>query len=497
MPSRLRTLSGCALLLVSSGISLAAPFAYITNFDSNSVSVVDIASNIVVATIPVGSQPVTIAVNNTGSRIYVGNFDSVSVIDGASNSVIATVTMGSEVSGVAVNPAGTRVYASNYHSATVSVIDASSNIVVATVPVGSAPAGIVVNPQGTRAYVANQGSGSISVVDTATNKEIKKIQVATEPVFAAINPAGTRLYVTHYPSNNPSSPLSIGLSIIDTESNTRITGIPLGFNAGEGVAVNPTGARVYVASSRGGVTVIDANTNSVIDSIPAGGSFLGTALDPAGTRIYAVNQSGNDVAVIDIAARTVIARVEVGFRPVALGQFIASGLAPPPAGATTVVEYRHAAFDHYFITPVAAEIALLDAHAPPFQEWSRTGFSFNIYPPTSAPAASVSICRLFNDHFAPKSSHFYAPRGFGCEATLAQFPDWKLEDDKLFNVMLPDAGTGACPAGTLPVYRLYNNGMGNAPNHRFVTSSAERQNMINQTWTPEGAGIGVGMCVPQ
>jgi hypothetical protein len=162
----------------------------------------------------------------------------------------------------------------------------------------------------------------------------------------------------------------------------------------------------------------------------------------------------------------------------------------------TVVEYHHASFDHYFITPVAAEIALLDAKAAPFQEWSRTGYSFNAYVNAGAPTGSVAICRFFNDHFAPKSSHFYALRGFGCEATLAQFPDWKLEDDKLFNTMLPDTASGACPAGTIPVYRLYNNGMGNAPNHRFVTELAERQKMVNQGWVAEGAGIGVGMCVP-
>ncbi len=246
MPSRLRTFSGLALLLVSSGIALAAPFAYITNYESNSVSVVDVDRNVVVATIPVGSQPVGVAVNNAGTRIYIANFDSVSVIDGASNSVIATVPVTNEPSGVAVNPAGTRVYVSNYHGATISVIDASSNTIIGTVPVGTAPAGIVVNFQGTRAYVANQGNGSVSVIDTATNKEIKKIQVAAEPVFAAINPAGTRLYVTHYPTDNPNDPLAIGLSIIDTESNARIAGIPLGYSAGEGVAVNPAGTRVYV-----------------------------------------------------------------------------------------------------------------------------------------------------------------------------------------------------------------------------------------------------------
>jgi uncharacterized membrane protein len=166
------------------------------------------------------------------------------------------------------------------------------------------------------------------------------------------------------------------------------------------------------------------------------------------------------------------------------------------AATVPVVEYYNTVLDHYFITPVAVEIGLLDAKTPPFQDWSRTGFAFNGYVNATAPAGSVAICRFFNSSFAPKSSHFYAPHGLGCEATLSTFPDWQLEDDKLFNAMLPDA-TGACPAGTLPVYRLYNNGMGGAPNHRFVTSLAERQKMVDKGYTPEGNGIGVGMCAPQ
>ena len=161
-----------------------------------------------------------------------------------------------------------------------------------------------------------------------------------------------------------------------------------------------------------------------------------------------------------------------------------------------VVEYHHLSFDHYFITPVAAEITLLDAHAHPFEEWSRTGFSFKAYANVNAPAGSVAICRFFNSSFAPKSSHFYAPHGLGCETTIAGFPDWILEDDKLFNTMLPDTTSGTCPAGTIPVYRLYNNGMGAAPNHRFLTDLAERQKMLAKGYIAEGAGIGVGMCVP-
>ena len=161
----------------------------------------------------------------------------------------------------------------------------------------------------------------------------------------------------------------------------------------------------------------------------------------------------------------------------------------------TVVEYYHSGFDHHFITPVAAEIALLDAKAPPFQLWSRTGVTFRAYESKTAPVGSVAICRFFNSSFAPKSSHFYAPRGLGCETTLANYPDWGLETDQLFAAMLPDS-SGTCPGATVPVYRLYNNGQSGAPNHRFVTSLVERQKMLDKGYLAEGAGIGVGMCVP-
>jgi Abnormal spindle-like microcephaly-assoc'd, ASPM-SPD-2-Hydin len=168
---------------------------------------------------------------------------------------------------------------------------------------------------------------------------------------------------------------------------------------------------------------------------------------------------------------------------------------PPSPTTVSVIEYHNATYDSYFITPVAAEIALLDAAAPPFQAWSRTGLSFNAWVNATAPAGSVGICRFNNSNFAPNISHFYAPHGLGCETTLASFPDFKLEDDKLFNAMVPDA-TGACPAGTVPVYRMFNRYLGGAPNHRFVTDLPNRQAMLDKGYVAEGNGIGVGMCVP-
>ena len=72
---------------------LAAPFAYITNDGSNDVSVIDLATNAVTATIPVGSNPRGVAVSPTGTQVYVSNYgtNDVSVIDTATKSVITTI----------------------------------------------------------------------------------------------------------------------------------------------------------------------------------------------------------------------------------------------------------------------------------------------------------------------------------------------------------------------------------------------------------------------
>ncbi|MGA7384174.1 MAG: YncE family protein, partial [Methylocella sp.] len=90
----------------------AAPFAYVANVASNSVSVIDTATNTVVATIPVRAAAEGLAVTPDGTHVYVTNIssDHVSVIATATNTVVATVAVGSYADGVAVTPDGTHVY---------------------------------------------------------------------------------------------------------------------------------------------------------------------------------------------------------------------------------------------------------------------------------------------------------------------------------------------------------------------------------------------------
>jgi hypothetical protein len=141
------------------------------------------------------------------------------------------------------------------------------------------------------------------------------------------------------------------------------------------------------------------------------------------------------------------------------------------------------------VTSLPLEIADLDSGKTP--GWQRTGQSFDVY--TSAGSGRVAVCRFYGV-FGPKSSHFYAPRGLGCEALLPTNPVWQYEGD-VFYALLPDAA-GACPPDNIPVYRLYNNGQGGAPNHRFTTSASIQAQMLGEGWIAEGACIGVGWCSP-
>ncbi len=311
------TLGIIALALVTlANISSAAPFAYISNNDSQNISVIDTATDTVIATVNVGSCPVGVAVNPMETMVYVANYGSnnVSVIDTANDTVVATVNVGVNPYGVAVNPKGTKGYVANYGSNNFSVIDTANDTVTATVNVGSNPVGVAVDPAGTKVYVTNYGSNNVSVIDTTTNTIIATENVGIKPQGVAVNPAGTKVYVANNGSNN--------VSVIDTANDTVTATVNVGSNP-VGVAVDPAGTKVYVANSgSNNISVIDTATNTVSATVNVGSTPFGIAVNPEGTKVYVANSGSDNVSVIDAANYSVPATENVGINPIAFGQFI-------------------------------------------------------------------------------------------------------------------------------------------------------------------------------
>lgn len=163
----------------------------------------------------------------------------------------------------------------------------------------------------------------------------------------------------------------------------------------------------------------------------------------------------------------------------------------PPASVLPVTEYYHAEFGHYFITADEAEQVALDSGR--FSGWVFT--TPNYFSPAAKygfwrsgdHAGTVGVCRFFSAAFAPRSSHFYTASASECEKVKAN-PDWTYEG--VVGYVLPSAGNSCAEGAAL--YRLYNNGQGGAPAHKYTTTDYEREYLAAHGWADEGP-LG---CVP-
>ena len=102
----------------------------------------------------VGSKPNSISIDLKTNMVYVSNYGSntVSVIDGNYNNkdIFANIQ----------DFLGRLIFGSNYNKNSI-----VSNTVVATIPVGNHPTSISVNPKTGMVYVANRGDDTVSVIN--------------------------------------------------------------------------------------------------------------------------------------------------------------------------------------------------------------------------------------------------------------------------------------------------------------------------------------------
>jgi len=198
--------------------------------DSWVVFVLNTTTGKVVGSVSIGADPYGIDVTPDGSKIYVANVedDNVSVIDTATNKVIASLignsTYGigfSTPSGVAVSPDGTKVYVTD--SIYLYSFDTKTNEILDRVATGDGylPRGIAVSPDGTKVYTVDRGyNGTFFVFDTAKHKIIKTVAVGHNPGGVAVTPDGKKVFVANEGSNN--------VSVIDSATNEVIDTVQVG-----------------------------------------------------------------------------------------------------------------------------------------------------------------------------------------------------------------------------------------------------------------------------
>jgi serine protease len=150
-----------------------------------------------------------------------------------------------------------------------------------------------------------------------------------------------------------------------------------------------------------------------------------------------------------------------------------------------VIDYYHAGLNHYFITANLSEQALLDSGVT--GGWTRTGASFEAEAPTSSSATTSPVCRFYGRPEVGLDSHFYSASQEECAAVTRKFSaSWIYESGNVFRIQMPNQVTGACQAGAVPIYRVFNNRAD--ANHRYTGDRALRDQMVAAGHLPEGYG---------
>lgn len=476
--------------------------AYATNYTSGTLSIVDVDTQ-TGESVDVGANPRRLAFNANLQRAYIVNDTTpgtVTVFDATAKQVLATIPVGKRPRSISADFQYGEVYVANQDSNTMTVIDTATNTVKATVDVGSSPFMGDVNSRLGRVYVISALDRTVHVVDQATKAVLATVTTDRGPNAATVDESTGKVYVNNVTDRT--------IQIIDPATNHVGTTLPAGAGSNFG-SISAIYRRYYLPNQTDfTVTAIDTDTDQVVATIPVGASPQQVIVDNTFGNLYVVNRLGNSVSSIDALTEKATEEIAVGINPwragVAMGRVFALNenggrsdsmsilsATGPLAGTAIATEYYNADLDHYFHTANGVENRLLQ-DGQFGNAWNR---SFDFFRVWTTPAPDrVQVCRFFSDAFAPKSSHVYVVSAAECDA-LKSSSDWRFEGMSYY-VALPDA-QGSCAAGTVPLYRVYNNGLGGAPNHRITASRALRDAMVTAGWVSEGSGTDtVYACVP-
>ncbi len=271
----------------------------------NSVAVIDLDSNEVVADIPVGVRPGDISVGERA--VWVANLDdaSVSEIDPETMGVLGTRSPGTSVDALAAGEDG--VWVTDVQRSILTRLDPTFQEPVATLRIGNQPTfARVLAPVATGVGAVWVGSGAAKVIKVSPedNRTVARVDVGNEPAAIAVDES--EVWVADDADNT--------VTRIDARS-AAVTGtIPVG----QGPSAIAAGAdEVWVANTQEGtVTRLDQRSGAATDTIDVGGRPTGVAVGAGG--VWVADSLEGRVLRIDPATGDVSATVETGQSPQAL-----------------------------------------------------------------------------------------------------------------------------------------------------------------------------------
>lgn len=273
----------------------------------------------------------TLALANDGRTIVAANLinNSMTILIPAFDRVVAEIPVGDDPRTVALTLDNARALVANHGDGTLSVVSMTDQEVTATIPVGSLPYGVVTN-NNEIAYVSLEGSDQISEVDFNRGVVTRTIDVPDAPAGLAL--WGDFLYVTHFWSGMVSMVYLPQGTVVQTVSTGMDTGLFQNIEPDitRGIAYLPqtrlnaqNPALTYDTTAFPVVNVINLRDLSPLRSRrialdvadrPVNMPFA-VALDRFAQRLYVANAGSDSISVIDLNTGFARGNIAVGANP--------------------------------------------------------------------------------------------------------------------------------------------------------------------------------------
>ena len=353
--------SGCSKNDTSNNpdnVVLNSDVAYVVNGESNSISVINLATNKVDKTIDLPQFQVSTGMGMMGSGglmnmwphhislspdksklavampgsdfnggagmmlsaftagSMMGNLSAnlqvqgkILILDAVTGEILKELTLEGIAFNAVFSPDGKEIWAAvMLPVGNVKVFDANTYNLLNTITVGQMPAEVSFSDDGKKVFVANGMSNSVSVIDAATKQVLETPAVGSYPVGAWPG-VGGMMYV----DNEKDQSISIFDSMTDMMTNT----VQLGFTPGM-AARNTMMNQMWVSDPNGGKVHIWTKTGIgyvMGGTVTVGSGASAIAFNQSGTTCYVTNQNDGTVSVVDVATLKEMMKITVGKKP--------------------------------------------------------------------------------------------------------------------------------------------------------------------------------------
>jgi YVTN family beta-propeller protein len=281
------------------------------NQGANSVSLIDVATDVAYGTVPTGQQPHHVVATPDGKEFWVSLYkeNRVQVFDAATLAELASVDVGASNDDLTFDPAGKRLYVSLGASNAIAVVDVAARKLLKTVKVGATPHGVKVSPDGKWLLVTNTADNTVSILTLDGEAAVAAtVKTGANPFEVAISADSATAYVSNF--------LGDSITVLDIKSAKAVGAIRTGKQPAM-VAVGEMGSKNLLAVANTGsadLWLIDPATRKLVTRIPAGTGAHGVVTTPSG-KLYVTNSKDNTVTVIDEQQNKALKAIAVANNP--------------------------------------------------------------------------------------------------------------------------------------------------------------------------------------